>query len=46
MIAIRIEDAVAITDTGHEVLSAGAPRNFAEIEALMKQDGILQIIKR
>jgi len=45
-IGIRIEDTVAITDTGHEVLSLGVPRTVAEIEALMKQDGILQIIKK
>ena len=45
-IGIRIEDTVAITDTGHEVLSRGVPRTVAEIEALMKQDGILQIIRK
>lgn len=45
-IGIRIEDTVAITDTGHEVLSRGAPRTVAEIEALMREEGILQIVKR
>lgn len=45
-IGIRIEDTVAITATGREVLSAGAPRTVAEIEALMKEEGILQTIRR
>ncbi|MCH4563152.1 Xaa-Pro aminopeptidase [Halomonas sp. EGI 63088] len=34
-IGIRIEDDVAVTATGHEVLSAGVPKRVAEIEALM-----------
>ena len=44
-IGIRIEDTVAITDSGCEVLSLGVPRTVAEIEALMRNDGILQILK-
>jgi len=43
---IRIEDTVAITDTGHEVLSLGVPRTVAEIETLMKKDGILQLLRK
>ncbi|ATJ81012.1 aminopeptidase P N-terminal domain-containing protein [Halomonas beimenensis] len=34
-LGIRIEDDVAVTPEGHEVLSAGAPKRVAEIEALM-----------
>ncbi len=45
-IGIRIEDTVAITASGRDVLSAGAPRTVAEIEALMKEEGILQAIRR
>ena len=42
-IGIRIEDTIAVTETGYENLSQGAPRTVAEIEALKKGDGILQI---
>ena len=45
-IGIRIEDTIAITDNGYENLSAGLPRAVAEIEATMKQESILQILKR
>jgi Xaa-Pro aminopeptidase len=45
-IGIRIEDTVAITDTGREVLSRGVPRTVAEIEALKREEGILQIIDK
>lgn len=34
-IGIRIEDDVAVTPDGHEVLTAGVPKQVAEIEALM-----------
>ena len=32
---IRIEDDVLVTKDGHDVLSAGAPKEIADIEALM-----------
>jgi Xaa-Pro aminopeptidase len=34
-IGVRIEDDLLVTDAGHENLTAGAPKNAAEIEALM-----------
>jgi Xaa-Pro aminopeptidase len=44
-IGIRLEDTIAITETGYENLSLGVPRTVAEVEALMKADGILQTLK-
>jgi Xaa-Pro aminopeptidase len=45
-IGIRIEDTIAITEKGGEVLSAGVPRTVKEIEDFMKEDGILQTLKK
>jgi len=44
-IGIRIEDTIAITESGCENLSLGVPRTVAEVEALMRTDGILQVLR-
>jgi Xaa-Pro aminopeptidase len=37
-LGIRIEDVLLVTETGYELISAGAPRRPEEIEALMKEN--------
>jgi len=37
-LGIRIEDDILVTDTGYEILTAAAPKEIAEIEALMREE--------
>jgi len=44
-LGVRVEDTVVITETGCENLTPGIPRTVAEIEALMKKAGTIQVLK-
>ncbi len=43
---IRLEDVVVITETGCENLSEGVPRTLEEVEAAVKEDGIIEILRK
>jgi len=45
-LGVRVEDTILITETGCENLTAGIPRSVKDIEALMKKDGIPQVLKK
>jgi len=45
-LAMRLEDALLVTDKGYENLSAFVPLEVADIEKLMKEPGISQLIKK
>jgi Xaa-Pro aminopeptidase len=45
-LGVRIEDTILITEDGCENLTAGIPRTVKDIEALMKKEGVVQVLKK
>ncbi len=45
-IGVRVEDTILITEDGCENLTKGLPRTVGEIEALMKKEGAIQVLKK
>jgi Xaa-Pro aminopeptidase len=45
-LGVRVEDTILITEDGYEILSDGLPREVEDIEALMKQEGVVQVLKK
>jgi Xaa-Pro aminopeptidase len=39
---IRVEDTVAVTDAGVEILTPGAPLELDDVECIMREEGLLQ----
>lgn len=43
---VRVEDTILITEDGCECLTKGIPRTVEEIEAIMKKEGVVQVLKK
>jgi len=45
-LGVRVEDTILITEDGCENLTAGIPRTVKDIEAVMKKEGVVQVLKK